>query len=75
MSEYGSLRQYRNRVGKLLARGDTMKVAISCRSCAFDEGVCPRCDAMQDDWVKHLCSEAKVPFTWRRELSKQDLVR
>ncbi len=50
MSEYGSVRQYAERLREAIAGHGALVVGVSCRSCVSAEKVCAECKPSQSEW-------------------------
>ncbi len=49
---YGSVRQYRHRMARMIARGEEFPMSVCCRSCADQEEICDACYPAEDRWGK-----------------------
>ena len=58
MSEYGSVRQFKERLREALAVHGAFVVAVSCFTCVATQRVCAECKPEQEAWVDRALGEA-----------------
>ena len=63
MSEYGSVRQYRNRVTRGYNAGEKAPFAVTCRSCSGAEHSCDECLVITwNEWVNDISDLLPPPL-------------
>ena len=73
---YGSVRQYRYRMAKMIARGETFPMSVSCSSCCRSEFICEDCRPFEDEGSVRIDATSNTNYgTAAVRLALSELVR
>ena len=72
---YGSVRQYRNRVTRLLGAGERGAISVCCPGCVDTESACVECSPIMRAWGDQVLLMADLAGATTDCRQLKDLVR